>query len=168
MLTKELTNKLEELGCDWDIYNILNNTYMDIYNPQDEDYPDEKIATVCVNKPYILNTDTYNFNNLCEEYQKELYKLLTGYSSTPEDEREDKNQKYTYKHKSLKTKRGKDAYLAISLISLGKLYAELIGEVTLNKNYQCLFTNAEIEKYSKELNIDLDNYIKEEAEDVRK
>ena len=168
MLTKELTNKLEELGYKWTSYQFRNDAYIDIYNPYSQDDPYEVVASVCTDKPFILNTDNYQFDYLNKDAKRELHELLTEYSSTPEDEREDKNQKYTYKHKSLKTKRGKDAYLAISLISLGKLYAELVGEVTLNKNYQCLFTNAEIEKYSKELNIDLDNYIKEEAEDVRK
>ena len=164
MLTKELTNRLEELGYDWDIYNILNITYMDIYNPQDEEYPNEKIATVCVNKPHILNTDTYNFNNLYEEYQKELYKLLDEYSNTPEDEREDPNQKYTYKHKYLKTKHGDDTYLAIGYMpSNEKYYLGLANKAKDTENYQALFTNAEIEKYSKVLDIDLDNYIKEET-----
>lgn len=163
MLTKELTNRLEELGYGWDMYDYVNNTYIDIYNPHNHDDPDEVLATVCTNKPYTFNTNTYQFNNLNEEYKKELHELLTEYSSTPADEREDPNQKYTYKHKYLKSKHGDDTYLAISLKSLGKLYSHLEREVTLNKNYQCLFTNAEIEKYSKELDIDLDNYIKEEA-----
>lgn len=168
MLTKELTKKLEELEYSWDTYDYYNNTYIDIYGIGDGEHHDEELATVCVSKQYILNTNYDLFEEMSKEDRKELYELLDEYSSTPEDEREDKNQKYTYKHKSLKTKRGEDAYLAISLISLGKLYADLVGEVTLNKNYQRLFTNAEIEKYSKELNIDLNNYIKEEAKDVRK
>lgn len=164
MWTKELTKKLEELGYGWDTYNLLNNIYMDIYNPQDEDDPDEAIASVCVNKPYILSTDTYKLNDFCEEYQKELYELLTEYSSTPEDEREDPNQKYTYKHRSLKTRHGKDAYLAISLLTGYEKYSpDLVDEAKDTKEYQVLFTNAEIEKYNKELGIDLDNYIKEEV-----
>lgn len=163
MLTKELTNKLEELGYSWNTYNYENNTYIEIYNPYVEEYYDEEIATVCVDKPYIFNTNTYLFEQMDEKHQEELHELLTAYSSTPVDEREDPNQKYTYKHKYLKTKHGDDTYLAISLKSLGKLYSHLEREVTPNKNYQCLFTNTEIEKYNKELGIDLDNYIKEEA-----
>lgn len=163
MWTKELTKKLEGLGYEWDIYNIFDNAYMDIYNPQDEDYPNEKIATVCVNKPHILNTDTYNFNNLCEEYQKELHELLTEYSSTPKDEREDPKQMYTYKHRSLKTRQGRDAYLAISVFPNQKNYPNLIGETKNTEHWQALFTKAEIEEYSKKYSIDLDNYIKEEA-----
>ena len=163
MLTKELTNKLEELGYSWNTYNYENNTYIEIYNPYVEEYYDEEIATVCVDKPYIFNTNTYKFWRIGKECQKELYELLSKYASTPEDEREDPNQKYTYKHKYLKTKHGDDTYLAISLKSISKLYSHLERGITLNKNYQCLFTNAEIEKYSKVLDIDLDNYIKEEA-----
>lgn len=87
METKEFTKMLEKSGYGWDTYNFLNNTYIDIYNPRDEDDPGETIATVCVNKPYILNTDSYKFNDLHEEYQKELYELLDEYSSTPEGER---------------------------------------------------------------------------------
>lgn len=163
MLTKELTNRLEELGYSWNTYNYMNNTYIEIYDPYDEEYYDEEIATVCVDKPYIFDTNTFLFEQMDVENQKELHELLSKYSSTPEDEREEPNQKYSYKHKYLKTKHGDDTYLAISLKSLGKLYSHLESEVTLNNNYQCLFTNAEIEKYSKELDIDLDNYIKEEA-----
>lgn len=164
MWTKELTKKLEELGYGWDIYNLLNNTYMDIYNPYDEDDPDETIATVCVSKAYALDTNTYQFNNLNAECKKELHELLTAYSSTPVDEREDPNQKYTYKHKYLKTKHGDDTYLAIGYMpSNEKYYPDLANEAEDTENYQVLFTNAEIEKYNKELDIDLDNYIKEEA-----
>lgn len=188
MWTKELTKKLEELGYDWDDYDYQNNTYIDIYDPYNEDDPDETIATVCVNKSHILDTNTYQFNNLYEECKKELHELLTEYSSTPEDEREDPKQKYTYKHRSLKTRRGRDAYLAISVLpnlkhysdlvdevrntdaflaisvlSNKKYYPDLVDEAKDTKKYQALFTNAEMEEYNKELGIDLDNYIKEEA-----
>lgn len=123
-----------------------------------------------------------------EECKKELHELLTEYSSTPEDEREDPKQKYTYKHRSLKTRRGRDAYLAISVLpnlkhysdlvdevrntdaflaisvlSNKKYYPDLVDEAKDTKKYQALFTNAEMEEYNKELGIDLDNYIKEEA-----
>lgn len=169
MLTKELTNRLEELRYSWNTYNYENSTYIEIYNPYVEEYYDEEIATVCVNKPYIFDTNTYLFEQMDEEHQKELHELLSKYSSTPEDEREDQNQKHTYKHKYLKTKHGKDAYLAISMLANNrKYYSELVDEVKNTENYQVLFTNTEIEKYSKGLDIDLNNYIKEEAEDVRK
>lgn len=161
MLTKELTKKLEELGYDWEIIED-NGTYIYIYDYITPD-PDYELAIVRIDKAYIFDTDTYKFLRIGEQQQKELNELLSKYSSTPVDEREDPNQKYTYKHKYLKTKHGDDTYLAISLKSLGKLYSHLEREVTPNKNYQCLFTNAEIEKYNKELGIDLDNYIKEEA-----
>lgn len=167
MWTKELTKKLEELGYGWDTYNLLNNIYMDIYNPQDEYDPDEAIASVCVNKPYILSTDTYKLNDFCEEYQKELYELLTEYSSTPADEREDSKQKYTYKHRSLKTRHGRDAYLAISDFPNQKNYPGLIDETKNTEHWQVLFTKAEIEEYSKKFSIDLDNYIEEEANIVQ-
>ena len=163
MLTKELTKKLEELEYGWTIYDYVNNTYIDIWDIHNDDNVNEITATVCVNRTHTLNTDSYQFSILDEERKKELHELLTEYSSTPEDEREDPNQKYSYKHRSLKTRHGRDAYLAISLISLGKLYSELVDEAKNTKNYQCLFTNAEIEKYSKVLDIDLDNYIKEET-----
>lgn len=163
MWTKELTKKLEELGYGWDDYDYQNNTYIDIYDPYDHDDPDETIATVCTNKPYTFNTNTYKFNYLREEYKKELHELLTEYSSTPADERDNPNQKYTYKHKSLKTRHGRDAYLAISFLPNLKYYPDLVDEAKDTENYQVLFTNAEIEKYNKELGIDLDNYIKEEA-----
>lgn len=163
MWTKEFTNKLEELGYDWDDYDYQNNTYIDIYDPYNEDDPDETIATVCVNKSHILDTNTYQFNNLYEECKKELHELLTEYSSTPEDEREDPKQKYTYKHRSLKTRRGRDAYLAISVFPNQKNYPNLINETKNIEHWQALFTKAEIEEYSKKYSIDLDNYIKEEA-----
>ncbi len=54
------------------------------------------------------------------------------------------------------------------LASNRKYYSELVDEAKNTENYQVLFTNTEIEKYSKGLDIDLNNYIKEEAEDVRK
>lgn len=161
MLTKELTKKLEELGYDWEIIED-NGTYIYIYDYTTPD-PDYELAIVRVDKAYVFDTNMYKFFRIGEQQQKELHELLSKYSSTPVDEREDPNQKYTYKHKYLKTKHGDDTYLAISLKSLGKLYSHLEREVTPNKNYQCLFTNAEIEKYNKELGIDLDNYIKEEA-----
>lgn len=161
MLTKELTNRLEELGYDWEIIED-NGTYIYIYDYITPD-PDYELAIVRVDKAYIFDTNMYKFLRIGEQQQKELHELLTEYASTPEDEREDPNQKYTYKHKYLKTKHGDDTYLAISLKSISKLYSHLEREVTLNKNYQCLFTNVEIEKYSKELDIVLDNYIKEEA-----
>ena len=167
MLTKELTKKLEELGYGWDDYDYQNNTYIDIYDPYDEDDPDETIATVCVSEAYTLNTNTYQFNNLNEECKKELHELLAEYSNTPEDEREDPKQKYTYKHRSLKTRRGRDAYLAISISPNQKYYPDLVDEARNTKDYQALFTNTEIEKYNKELGIDLDNYIKEEANIVQ-
>lgn len=163
MWTKELTTKLEELGYGWDDYDYQNNTYIDIYDPYNEDDPDETIATVCVNKSHILDTNTYQFNNLNEECKKELHELLTKYSSTPEDEREDPKQMYTYKHRSLKTRRGSDAYLAISDFPNQKNYPGLIDETKNTEHWQVLFTKAEIEKYSKKFSIDLDNYIKEEA-----
>lgn len=164
MLTKELTNRLEELRYSWNTYNYENNTYIEIYDPYDEDYYDEEIATVCVNKPYIFDTNTYLFEQMDEEHQKELHELLTEYSSTPEDEREDPKQKYTYKHKYLKTKHGDDTYLAISNMLINEKYHPgLANKAKDTENYQALFTNAEIEKYNKELGIDLDNYIKEEA-----
>ena len=161
MLTKELTNRLEELGYDWEIIED-NGTYIYIYDYITPD-PDCELAIVRVDKAYIFDTNMYKFLRIGEQQQKELHELLSKYASTPEDEREDPNQKYSYKHRSLKTKHGRDAYLAISLISLGKLYSELVDEAKNTKNYQCLFTNAEIEKYSKVLDIDLDNYIKEET-----
>lgn len=164
MLTKEFTNRLEELRYDWEIIED-NGTYIYIYNYTTPD-PDYELAVVRVDKAYMFDTNMYKFFRIGEQQQRELHELLTEYSSTPADERENPNQKYTYKHKYLKTKHGDDTYLAISLISLGKLYAHLESEVILNKNYQCLFTNTEIEKYNKELDIDLDNYIKEEAPEI--
>lgn len=164
MWTKELTKKLEELEYSWDTYNYKNNTYIEIYDPCIEEYRDEKIATVCVNKPYIFDTNTYLFEQMEKECQKELHELLTKYSSTPEDEREDPNQKYTYKHKCLKNKHGDDTYLAIGYMpSNGKFYPDLVNVAKDIKGYQVLFTKVEIEEYSKKFSIDLDNYIKEEV-----
>ena len=129
MLTKEFTNRLEELRYSWNTYNYENSTYIEIYDPYAEEYYDEEIATVCVDKPYIFDTNTYLFEQMDEEHQKELHELLTAYSSTPVDEREDPNQKYSYKHKSLKTRQGRDAYLAIStLIINGKHCLDLVDE----------------------------------------
>lgn len=167
MWTKELTKKLEGLEYSWDTYNYKNNTYIEIYDPCIEEYRDEKIAIVCVNKPYILDTNTYLFEQMDKEYQEELNKLLTEYSSTPEDEREDPKQMYTYKHRSLKTRHGSDAYLAISDFPNQKNYPNLIGETKNTGHWQVLFTKAEIEEYSKKFSIDLDNYIKEEANIVQ-
>lgn len=163
MWTKELTKKLEEIGYDWNDYDYRNNTYIDIYIPYNEDNSYEVVATVCTSETYSLNTNTYQFNNLDEEYKKELHELLTKYSSTPVDERKDPKQKYTYKHKSLKTRRGWDAYLAISVFPNQKNYPNLINETKNIEHRQALFTKAEIEEYSKKYSIDLDNYIKEEA-----
>lgn len=162
MLTKELTNRLEELRYDWEIIED-NGTYIYIYDYITPD-PDEELAIVRVDKPYIFNTNTYKFWRIGKEYQKELYKLLDEYSNTPTDEREDPNQKYTYKHKYLKTKHGEDTYLAIGYMLINEKYhSGLANKAKDTDNYQALFTNAEIEKYNKELGIDLDNYIKEEV-----
>lgn len=166
MLTKELTNKLEELGYDWEIFED-QGTYIYIFDYQTPD-PDEELAIVRVDKPYIFNTNTYKFWRIGKEYQKELHELLTEYSSTPEDEREDPNQKYTYKHEYLKNKHGDDTYLAIGYMpSNGKFYPDLVNVAKDTKGYQVLFTKAEIEEYSKKFSIDLDNYIKEEANIVQ-
>ena len=162
MWTKELTNRLEELGYDWEIIED-NGTYIYIYDYITPD-PDYELAIVRVDKAYIFDTNMYKFLKIGEQQQKELHKLLAEYSSTPEDEREDPNKKYTYKHKYLKTKHGDDTYLAIGYMpSNPKYYPDLVDEAEDTENYQALFTNTEIEKYNKELGIDLDNYIKEEA-----
>lgn len=167
MWTKELTKKLKDLGLGFYDYDYQNNTYIDIYNPHSQDYPDEAVATVCVNKPYTLDTNTYLFKQMDGEIQKELHKLLAEYSSTPEDERENPKQKYTYKHKYLKSKHGDDTYLAIGILPDQKYYPVLVDEARNTKDYQVLITNAEMEEYNKELGIDLDNYIKEEANTVQ-
>lgn len=166
MLTKEFTNKLEELRYDWEIIED-NGTYIYIYDYITPD-PDYELAIVRVDKAYIFDTNMYKFLRIGEQQQKELHELLTEYSSTPADEREDPKQKHTYKHRSLKTRRGKDAYLAISVFPNQKNYPNLIDETKNTEHWQVLFTKAEIEEYSKKFSIDLDNYIEEEAENVRK
>ena len=88
MKTKELTNKLEELGYSWDSYVYKNNTFIEIFDPCNEEYRDKEIAIVCVNKSYIFDTNTYLFERMAEKYQKELHEILVKYSSTPEEERE--------------------------------------------------------------------------------
>lgn len=167
MWTKELTKKLEELEYSWDTYDYYNNTYIDIYGIGDGEHHDEELATVCVSKQYILNTNYDLFEEMSKEDRKELYELLDEYSSTPEDEREDPKQKYTYKHRTLKTRRGSDAYLAISDFPNQKNYPNLIGETKNTEHWQVLFTKTEIEEYSKKFSIDLDNYIEEEANIVQ-
>lgn len=160
MLTEELTKKLDELEYSWDTHDYKNNTYIEIYDPCNEEYPDEEIAIVCVNKPYIFDTNTYLFEQMDEEYQKELFELLEAYSRTPADEREE--EKYTYKHKSLKTKGGKFSYLAIRKI-LNMSYAFLQGSDVDIFEYKIEFTDKEIEEVKKEFDINLDDYIKEET-----
>nr|DAL26925.1 MAG TPA_asm: hypothetical protein [Caudoviricetes sp.] len=162
MKTKELTKKLEELEYSWDTYDYYNNTYIDIYGIGDGEHHDEELATVCVSKQYILNTNYDLFEEMSKEDRKELYELLDEYSSTPEDEREDKNQKYTYKHERLKTKGGNWSYLAIrQRPSIS--YPILQGSDVDIHEYKVEFTDEEIEEYKKEFGINLDHYIKEEA-----
>lgn len=97
-----------------------------------------------------------------KEHQKELHELLTKYSSTPEDEREEPKQKYTYKHERLKTKGGNWSYLAIrQRPSIS--YPILQGSDVDIHEYKVEFTDEEIEEYKKEFGINLDHYIKEEA-----
>lgn len=170
MLTKELTKKLEELGYDWEIIED-NGTYIYIYDYITPD-PDYELAIVRIDKAYMFDTNMYKFFRIGEQQQKELHELLTEYSSTPEDERENPKQKYTYKHRSLKTRNGRDAYLAISVLNIystlpnNGYFPDLVDEAKDTKDYKALFTNAEIEKYNKELDIDLDNYIKEEGPEI--
>ncbi len=164
MLTKDFHKKLTELEYDFVTYETSSGTYIDIYDPNNIDYPDEEIATVCVSRAYVFNTNTYLFEQMDEEDQKELFRELVAYSRTPVDERIDKNQKYTYKHKCLKMKDGSDAYLGVSVLAAA-LYSTLTGENKDTKECKASFTDEDIERYSRKLKIDLTKYVKEEVED---
>lgn len=129
--------ELRKLGLNVRIFNTLiavKNDYRTVY------YVDTK-------KRYCINLE-YEFFNLDEISQGEVFELVTELAKTPLDERGDlwEEEKWYLKHKYL-NKWGNNY-----------LHKDLFNDVFLNKkNYdpliKCKFTKYEIEELKRKINI---------------
>ena len=149
MKTKEFIRRVEELG-----YFI--NKYVDYYEIKDVD----KNLIAVTNKIMFLqlNTDYYQWDELCEIDKKELFDLLIEYAKTPIEDREEE-KKFYLRHKWL------------NLDTYNYLHLDVDdGSCMLNDNEELSYTKIkltekEIEDIKKKLGTDLADFELVEVEE---
>ena len=144
MKTKEFIKRVEELG-----YCVMNGEeYYHI-----KDFDGEVIASINKLITFQICTDFNAWDELCDDLKKQLFDIISKYTSTPIDKREEEKMFYL-RHRWIFDK---DFYIYLQKASYDDREISL-GVINFRGNDGLKFTLKEIGEIKKKFNTDLKDF----------
>lgn len=155
MKTKEFIKRVE--GLEFEAENGKEYYFI-------KDIDGDVIASINKLITFQICTDFNAWDELCDDLKKKLFDIISKYTSTPIDEREEE-EKYFYEHRFIKTIGGNPTYLAIRQ-SPNYKYPILQGSYKDIFEYKVEFTDKEMEEAKNKYWICLDDFVKKSIIEV--
>lgn len=167
MKTKEFIEKVKKLGFGIEYYkNPLSNVGLrcdyDLFTIYLED---KDLVEIWTNCRYAISTISDGHSDYLYGYDvQELYKLCFEYTSTPVEDREDKEWKFYLRHRWITTEFGDKYYFCKSYNAVGDIsYVFRLSYITHDETW--LFTLKEIEEIKEKFDTDLADFELVEVEE---
>lgn len=151
MKTKEFIKRVE--GLEFEVENGKEYYYI-------KDIDGELIASINKLITFQICTNFNAWDELCDDLKKQLFDIISKYTKTPVDEREEEKKLYL-RHRYFRFDNGSSKYLGMDLL---KYKPDLYSKITYRwvKNQ---FTEKEIDEIKEKFNTDLGDFKKIEVEE---